>query len=164
MPSLAFNPRGMTTDWNCIDKYGWEAGAALLTTAIIMTCVLRFLDARYFRYVVRTCFYSVHNSACQDAYACHYDAGSKERSMLQLSKERLGLMMHEILATRMQIFLMGRVKLTTMMKRREVPLQQSWRWHLRDEMVNFVMQSLPCQSAAAFAILEPDLVDGSRIG
>ncbi len=34
------------------DKYGWEAAIALLTTAMIMTCVLRFIDGKYLRYVV----------------------------------------------------------------------------------------------------------------
>lgn len=46
------SPYGDNTNCDCTDKYGWEASAALLTTAIIMTCVLRFFDIRYFRYVL----------------------------------------------------------------------------------------------------------------
>ena len=35
-----------------IDKYGWEAAIALLSTAIFMTCLLRFVDAKYLRCVI----------------------------------------------------------------------------------------------------------------
>lgn len=33
------------------DRYGWESSVALLTTAIIMTFLLRYFDAKYFRLV-----------------------------------------------------------------------------------------------------------------
>jgi hypothetical protein len=33
------------------DRYGWEAGLALVSTAIIMTCIVRLHDVRHLRYV-----------------------------------------------------------------------------------------------------------------
>jgi hypothetical protein len=45
-----------------------------MTTAIIMTCLLRFFDTRYFRYVAEDlCFSSVLDSTWQDTNACYFN-------------------------------------------------------------------------------------------